>query len=81
MTGRVGTRTAGTGHVRLVTVEDAVVEARALLDDYEERYGVPSDRLRDAFRDANGRFRETGEYLQWVAVLERWQRLSRRLAS
>jgi hypothetical protein len=70
-----------TGHVRLVTVEQAIVEARAKLDDYEQRYGVASERLREAFTDASGRVRETGEYLQWVAMLERWRALSGRAVS
>jgi hypothetical protein len=81
MTGRVRPTVAGAGHVRLVTVEQAVDEARERLDDYERRYGVPSERLRDAFVDGDGRLRETGEYLQWLATLERWARLSRQLAS
>jgi hypothetical protein len=82
MTGRANPRTDHEiGHVRLVTVEQAVAEAREKLDDYERRYGVTSDRLREAFTDAAGRLRETGEYLQWVATLERWRELSARAAS
>jgi hypothetical protein len=82
MTGRVEPRrSVQTGHVRLVTVEQAVAEAREKLDDYERRYGVASERLGDAFTDASGRLRETGEYLQWLATFERWRQLSLRLAS
>ena len=82
MTGRANPRRGPeTGHVRLVTVEQAIAEAREKLDDYERRYGVSSDRLGEAFTDAAGRLRETGEYLQWVATLERWRELSTRVAS
>jgi hypothetical protein len=82
MTGHVSARPIPeTGHVRLVTVEQAIAEARAKLDDYEQRYGVASERLREAFTDASGRFRETGEYLQWVCMLERWRALTARPAS
>jgi hypothetical protein len=70
-----------TGHVRLVSIAQAIEEARAKLDDYEQRYGVSSDRLHEAFTDASGRVRETGEYLQWVTMLERWQQLTARVAS
>jgi hypothetical protein len=69
------------GHVRLVTLQQAVTEARARLDDYERRYGVTSDRLHEAFTDGAGRVRETGEYLQWVEMLGRWRELTTRTAS
>jgi hypothetical protein len=82
MTGPARTREIPkTGHVRLVTIAQAIEEARVKLDDYEQRYGVSSDRLREAFPDASGRVRETGEYLQWVTTLERWQQLTARVAS
>jgi hypothetical protein len=81
MTGRATPRRPlQTGHVRLVTVEQAIAEAREKLDDYERRYGVSSERLGDAFTDASGRLRETGEYLQWHATFERWCALSARTA-
>jgi hypothetical protein len=82
MTGHVPARPIPeTGHVRLVTVEQAIAEARAKLDEYEQRYGVASEHLREAFTDASGRVRETGEYLQWVGMLERWRALTARPAS
>jgi hypothetical protein len=82
MTGRAAPRPIpATGHVRLVTVQQAIDEARAKLDDLEHRYGVSSERLRDAFVDASGRVRETGEYLLWLALYDRWQELTARVAS
>jgi hypothetical protein len=82
MTGRAAPRPIpATGHVRLVTVPQAIDEARAKLDDLEQRYGVSSERLREAFVDASGRVRETGEYLLWLALYDRWQELTARLAS
>lgn len=69
------------GHVRLVTVDQAIAEARVKLDDYEARYGVPSDRRHEAFVDGDGHLRETGEYLQWSATLERLEQLTTRAAS
>jgi hypothetical protein len=82
MTGRALPREMPeTGHVRLLTIEQAIDEARAKLDDYERRYGVVSDQLREAFTDDSGRVRETGEYLQWVAMFERWRQLTTRADS
>jgi hypothetical protein len=63
-------------NVRVVTVEQAIRDARDVLDDYERRYGVASERLGDAFTDASGRIHETGAYLQWRATLERWRALT-----
>jgi hypothetical protein len=82
MTGRASPRrTSGTGHVRLVTIEQALAEAREDLDDFERRYGVPSDRMEEAFTDAAGRLRETGDFLRWSDTLARWQQLAHRTAS
>ncbi len=72
---------SGSGTVRIVTLEQAIAEARAELDGYERSYAVPSDRLAEAFVDATGVFRQTGQYLRWVATLERWQALTARAAA
>jgi hypothetical protein len=74
-------RDATAGHVRLVTVQQAIAEARTELDEYERRYGVTSDRLQEAFTDGSGRLRQTGEYLRWAGMLERWRELTARAAS
>ena len=49
--------------LRLVTAEDL----RSQLAEYEARFGVPSDRLADAFR-RNGQLEETQEFLDWSAL-------------
>lgn len=66
----------GAGNVRVVTVEQAVRDARTVLDEYERRYGVTSERLAEAFTDAAGQLHETGAYLQWRTMLDRWRQLS-----
>jgi hypothetical protein len=69
------------GHVRVVTLEQARSEARALLDDYEQRYGVSSERRHEAFTGADGTVQETGDYLLWTTTWERWQELTTQQAS
>ena len=49
--------------LRFVTAEDL----RSQLADYEARFGVPSDRLADAFR-RDGELEETQEFLDWSAL-------------
>jgi hypothetical protein len=62
-------------NVRVVTIDEAVTEARRRLDDFEQRYGVSSDRLAEAFTDATGELVETGAFLLWTATFERWRTL------
>jgi hypothetical protein len=49
--------------LRFVTAEDL----RSQLAEYEVRFGVPSDRLADAFR-RDGELEETQEFLDWSAL-------------
>jgi hypothetical protein len=49
--------------LRFVTPEDL----RSQLAEYEARFGVPSDRLADAFR-RDGQLEETQEFLDWSAL-------------
>jgi hypothetical protein len=49
--------------LRFVTAEDL----RSQLAEYEARFGVPSDRLADAFR-RDGQPEETQEFLDWSAL-------------
>ena len=49
--------------LRFVTAEDL----RSQLAEYEARFGVPSDRLADAFR-RDGELEETPEFLDWSAL-------------
>ena len=64
-----------TSNVRVVTIEEAITEARRRLDDFEQRYGVSSDRLAEAFTDPAGELVPTGAFLQWTATFERWHTL------
>ncbi len=64
------------GNVRVVTIDEAVRDARAALDEYERRYGVVSERRAEAFTDSAGRLHPTGAYLQWTSMLERWRQLT-----
>jgi hypothetical protein len=65
-------------NVRIVTLEEALVAARAELDEFERQYGVSSDRLAEAFTDEDGQLHETGQYVRWVDTLERWRDLKDR---
>jgi hypothetical protein len=49
--------------LHFVTAEDL----RSQLAEYEARFGVPSDRLADAFR-RDGQLDETQEFLDWSAL-------------
>lgn len=49
--------------LRFVTVKDL----QARLSEYEQRYGVPSDRLADAFT-VNGKLQETEDFLAWSTL-------------
>jgi hypothetical protein len=49
--------------LRFVTAEDL----RSQLAEYEAKFGVPSDRLADAFR-RDGELEETQEFLDWSAL-------------
>jgi hypothetical protein len=49
--------------LRFVTAEDL----RSQLAEYEVGFGVPSDRLADAFR-RDGELEETQEFLDWSAT-------------
>jgi hypothetical protein len=49
--------------LRFVTVKDL----QARLAEYEQRYGVPSDRLADAFVK-DGELQETEDFLTWSTL-------------
>jgi hypothetical protein len=54
-------------------------DVRVELDARERRYGVPSERLADAFRDAaTGELVESEDYRSWSHAYELWLRASRR---
>lgn len=48
-------------------------ELRARLDQWEARYGVPSGRLWDAFRDEHGQIVETEDMRSWSADLSAYR--------
>ena len=48
-------------------------ELRTRLSQFESRYGVPSERLADAFRDADGQLRETDDFLDWSQAYAAWR--------
>ena len=51
------------------------VDMRAELDAWEARYGVPSDRLADAFRDSTGSLAETDDFHAWSQTYNGWLRV------
>ena len=48
-------------HTRLIK-DDVVAE----IQDLEAKYGVPTERLHEAFYDAEGVLYETPDYLHWL---------------
>lgn len=55
----------------------ALDEIRAELDRFEAAYGVPSDRLGDAFV-VEGELRETADFRRWDFVYACWQHAQRK---
>ncbi len=53
-------------------------DVRAELDAWETRYGVPSARLADAFRDPTGNLVETDDFHAWSQTYDAWLRVSAR---
>jgi hypothetical protein len=49
---------------------------RAVLDELEARYGLPSDRLMEAFLDEDGNLIESAEWREWDGAWVAWQILS-----
>ena len=48
-------------------------DVRARLDEYENRYGVPSNRLAEAFRGADGELVESDDFHAWDELWTMWQ--------
>jgi hypothetical protein len=48
-----------------------------VLDGFEARYGLPSDRLVEAFLDESGNLVESDEWRAWDEAWAAWQILSR----
>ena len=56
-------------------------DLQAQLSEYERRYGVPSERLADAFRDVfhrDGEVHHTEDFLAWSALYAAFQKASKR---
>lgn len=51
---------------------------RAELDRFEKRYGVPSERLADAFTDPDGRLEESDDFHAWGKAWASYQILTGR---
>lgn len=51
--------------IRHVPKAEWYPEAVARCEAFEAQYGVPSDRLADAFRDTAGVLHETADFAQW----------------
>lgn len=50
------------------------------LREFERRYGVPSERFPDAFRDENGRLRESDDFHEWSSIYAAWRVATRQPA-
>ena len=48
-------------------------DLEAQLAVFEDRYGVPSDRLEDAFRDERGELCECRDFREWCHVYTAWR--------
>lgn len=57
------------------TVSIDKLEAR--LHEYEERYGVPSDRLTEAFTKSP--IKETEDFHDWTLLYSAWQSITKRV--
>jgi hypothetical protein len=56
-----------------------VAELRVQLDKFEARYGIPSARLADAFRDQRtGELKETEEFHAWAQRYAAWELATKR---
>lgn len=62
---------------RRIGIAEKLVELRAELDVWEAKYGVPSDRLIDVFRNPEtGALVETDDFHNWISAYESWRRLT-----
>ena len=65
--------------VTRITVSSAEAERerlRVVLDGFEARYGLPPDRLMEAFLDEDGNLVESAEWREWDGAWVAWQILS-----
>lgn len=53
-------------------------DLRIRLDEFEEKYGVPSSRLVDAFRTPSGHLDETEDFHEWAMTYAAWSSVKRR---
>ena len=51
--------------ISVVDADAERVRLRAVLDEYEERFGVPSERLLDAFTRPDGSLDESEDFHAW----------------
>lgn len=62
--------------IRVLPAEEERDRLRALLDQFEARHGLPSDRLSEAFLDTDGNLVESDEWRAWDEAWAAWQLLS-----
>jgi len=67
---------AKTHRILVRQADDVRDELRAVLDAFEARYGLPSDRLMDAFLRPDGHVDETEDFHAWDSAWAHWQMLN-----
>lgn len=63
--------------ISILSAEAERERLRAVLNGFEARYGLPSDRLVEAFLDESGNLVESDEWRAWDEAWAAWQILSR----
>lgn len=64
-----------------IVVEDAEgarTETRRVLDEFEARYGLPSERLMEVFLGSGGHVDESADFHAWDSAWTSWQILTGR---
>jgi hypothetical protein len=64
-----------------IVVEDAEgarIETRRVLDEFEARYGLPSERLMEVFLGPDGHVDESANFHAWDSAWTSWQILTGR---
>jgi hypothetical protein len=62
--------------ISILSAEAERERLRALLDQFEARHGLPSDRLMEAFLDDEGNLVESEEWRAWDGAWAAWQILA-----
>ncbi|MGH9041965.1 MAG: hypothetical protein ACRDZ3_17225 [Acidimicrobiia bacterium] len=62
--------------ISIASAEAERERLRAMLDGFEARYELPSDRLMEAFLDEDGNLIESAEWRAWDEAWAAWQILA-----